>query len=161
MRTVREIGPLGVGVALVSALAWYLIDRGEAIGAWLLAGLLLAHGWVHLMFVFPKPVAATAGGPTWPFDFERSWLIRAAGLDGGTVRALGSGAMAVTCATSLLAALATVGLLVPTDWWATLVVVAAGSSLLLLGLCYSPTLILGLAIDIALMWLVFGSGWRP
>lgn len=163
MKTFRQLAPLGLIIALVSALTWYLLDQGAVAGEWLLAGLLLAHGWVHLMFVFPMPAraAATAGGPAWPFDLGQSWLIRGLGLEGGLVRALGIGLMAFTCACSLLAALATVGLVVTAGWWAALVLGAAAGSFLLLALAWSPLLLLGLGIDLALVWLALWSGWDP
>ena len=63
--------------------------------------------------------------------------------------------------TSLLAALATIGILVPAEWWSGLVVAQAVSSLLLLAVCFSPILLNGFAIDLALLWLVFLSGWSP
>jgi len=63
--------------------------------------------------------------------------------------------------TSLLAALATVGLVVPADWWQGLVVALAVSSMLLLVLCFSPILLNGFAIDLALLWLALVSGWSP
>jgi hypothetical protein len=162
VKTVKAIGPLMVVVALVGALTWYLLDRNVAIGGWLLAGLLLAHGWVHLMFVFPRPAttAAGAGGPEWPFDMGDSWLIRRA-LDPSAVRAIGKALMTVTVGAFLLAAMATVELLVPTAWWPALVAIGATSSLVLLGLCFSPTLLLGGAIDLVLLWFVIASVWSP
>ena len=60
-----------------------------------------------------------------------------------------------------LAALATVGLLVPAGWWAGLVVAAALSSVLSLLLFWSPTLLLGIAVDLAMLWLVISATWSP
>ena len=95
VKTVKAIGPLTVIVAVTAVTTWFMLDRDVALGAWLLAGLLFAHGWVHLMFVFPRPqpVAVGAGGPDWPFDLRRSWLIATAGLDPGAVRAFGKALM--------------------------------------------------------------------
>ncbi len=67
----------------------------------------------------------------------------------------------VTLVTSLLAALATIGILVPADWWSGLVVAEALSSMLLLTVAFSPILLNGFAIDFALLWLALLSGWRP
>ena len=58
----------------------------------------------------------------WPFDLGRSWPVTRIGLDPGIVRAAGMALTAITIVTSLLAALATVGILVPADWWSGLVV---------------------------------------
>ena len=133
------------------------------LGPWLLAVLVFAHGWVHLMFVFPKPKGQGnySGVSEYPFDFGRSWLIRRLSLDAGLVRTIGLVAMAVTFALSLLAALATVGMVVPTDWWAGLMVAAAAASTVMLLLFYSPALILGFAINALMVALVLSGTWSP
>jgi hypothetical protein len=163
MKSVLDLAPIGIGLALVAAVTWFLLDRDIGVGKWLLAALLFAHGWVHMMFVFPapEPAAATAGGLAYPFDMGRSWLITSLGMDAGTVRAIGVTVMIVTFAAFALAALATVGWLIPTSWWAGLVLAAAGSSTLLLALFFSPALLLGFAINVALWALVIGSVWAP
>jgi hypothetical protein len=163
VKTVKAIGPLTVVVAFVSGVTWYLLDQDVAIGVWLLAGLLFVHGWVHLMFVFPHPapIGAGAGGPEWPFDPGDSWLIERARLNPRTARAIAQTLMAVTVVAFLLASMATVAVLIPAAWWSVLVTVGAAGSLLLLGLCFSPTLLLGVAIDVALLWLVIASVWSP
>lgn len=163
MKTVTELLPLGIGIALVGALTWFLLDRDIGIGKWLLAALLFAHGWVHAMFVFPQPTPATAtpGGTQWPFDMGRSWLIEGAGLDAGMLRSLGIAVIVITLLTFLLAALSTVGVLVPTAWWPALVIAGAASSTVLLMLFYSPALLLGFAINLSLLVLVLASVWSP
>jgi hypothetical protein len=155
--------PLAIAVALVAAITWFLLTSGWALGPWLLAALLFAHGWVHLMFVFPQPepAAAAAGRLAWPFDMGSSWLIARAGLDAGLVRSVGRLVMAAVFLCSLLAALATVDLLVPAGWWAVLVIASAVGSMSLLTLFFSPALLLGYGIDLALLWLVLGSVWSP
>jgi hypothetical protein len=161
MKTITELAPLAIGVAVVSGVTWFLLDRNIGLGRWLLAGLLLAHGWVHVMFVFPRPEAAAAGGPTWPFDMARSWLVTGVGLDVGLVRVVGVAVMAVVVIGFLLSALSTFGFVVPAGWWPALVAGSAIGSLLLLGLFWSPMLLIGIGIDVALLWLVLASGWRP
>jgi hypothetical protein len=155
--------PLAIAVALVTAITWSFLTGGWALGPWLLAALLFAHGWVHLMFVFPQPppAAAAAGGLAYPFDMGSSWLSTRTGFDTALLRRVGLALMAVVFGCSLLAALATVGLLVPAAWWAALVVASAVGSMSLLTLFFSPALLLGYAIDLALLWLVLGSVWSP
>ena len=163
MNTVTRLLPLAIGAALLAGLTWVLLDRDVELGRWLLAALILGHGLAHLAFVVPTPKAAkaTGSGMAWPFDLGRSWPVTRIGLDAGIVRGAGVALTAVTVITSLLAALATVGILVPVDWWSGLVVAQAVSSLLLLALCFSPILLNGFAIDLALLWLALLSGWSP
>lgn len=162
MKLLTSLLPLAIAIAVVAGVTWFLLTRGWSLGPWLLALLLFAHGFVHLVFLFPQPdpAAATAGGLAYPFDMDRSWLI-GAGLEGGLVRTVGTVLMAAVFGLSVLAALATVSFLVPADWWAPLVVASALGSMLLLTLFFSPLFLLGYAIDLALLWLVLGSVWSP
>jgi hypothetical protein len=161
MRTVTELAPLAIGIAVVGGITWWLLDRNVGLGRWLLAALLFAHGWVHLMFAFPAPQRSTGDGPSWPFDMGRSWLISGAGLDAGLVRAVGIVLMVVVLASFLLSALSTLGFVVPAGWWAGLIVGSAVGSSLQLGMFFSPTLVLGFAINLALVWLVVADVWSP
>ena len=159
----RALAPLAMVVAVVALIVWLLLIYDIALGAWLLAVLVFAHGWVHLMFAFPKPESGGdyAGVSEYPFDFGRSWLIRRQGLDSATVRTVGLVVMALTFSLSLLAALSTVGLLVPTDWWAPLMIGTALASTLTLILFFSPALVLGFAINGAMIVLVVSGSWSP
>ena len=160
---VRSLLPLAVVTTVLGVLTLYLLDASPAVGQWLLAVLLFAHGWVHVMFAFPRPrgSATATDAPAWPFDLGDSWLIARGGIAAGPVRAIGRVLVVVTLAGFLLAALSTVGILVPAAWWPALVLGSAASSAILLGLCFSPTLVLGLAIDVALAWLVLSGTWSP
>lgn len=163
MRVVISLLPIAIVVAILAAVTWFLLSDGSGLGPWLLAALLFAHGWVHLMFVFPKPTSSESSsvGLAYPFDFGHSWLSGRVGLDPALVRRAGLILMAITFGAFILAALATVSLVVPAEWWSGLVIVAAVSSMLLLALAYAPTLLLGFAIDLALLWLVLASWWSP
>ena len=163
MKAIVDLLPIGIGVALVGAVTWFLLDRDIGLGKWLLAALLFAHGWVHVMFVFPAPetATATAGGLAYPFDMGRSWLITNVGLDAGMIRTVGIAVMVVTFAGFLLTALATAGWLVPNGWWAGLMLGSALSSTLLLALFFSPALLIGFVINAALWMLVLASVWSP
>jgi hypothetical protein len=161
---IRSLLPLSVVTAALGVLTLYLLGANPTVGRWLLAALLFAHGWVHVMFAFPRPPRAagsTDDGPAWPFDLRDSWLVSRAGVAAGPVGAIGRILVVVTLAGFLLAALATLGILVPAAWWPALVVGSAASSAVLLGLRFSPMLLLGLAIDVALAWLVLSGTWSP
>jgi hypothetical protein len=163
MNNVSRLLPLAIGVALVGGVTWLLLDGDSVLGTWLLAALILGHGLAHLAFVVPAPDPArtTGAGMPWPFDLGDSWLVGRFGLKPGVVRAAGGTLVAIAVATSLLAALATVAILVPPEWWPGLVVALAVSSMLLLTLRFAPAFLVGFGIDAALLWLVFLSGWRP
>jgi hypothetical protein len=162
MQVVKSLLPLALGLVVVGVVVGVLISREVVLGEWLLAALLVGHGWVHVMFVSPRPKASavTVGGPHWPFDMGRSWLI-GAGLGPGLVRSVGVALTAVVLATFTLAALSTIGLLVPADWWPALIMIGAAASLALLGLVFSPMLLLGVAIDLVLLWVALASAWSP
>ena len=164
-RTIRELGPLAIVVGVACAVTLFLLGANPSLGRWVLAALLFAHGWVHLMFVFPKPPPPKDGAPAaataWPFDLGSSWLIVRAGLPAGAVRAIGRVLVAIAFAGFLLAALATAGVLVPAAWWVASGLVGAASSVLLLAIAFSPTLLLGFAIDVAVAWLVLAGPWTP
>ncbi len=159
----RALAPLAIAVAVIALVVWLMLVNDIVLGPWLLALLVFAHGWVHLMFVFPKPERGGryAGVSEYPFDFGRSWLVRRGGLDPQLVRRIGMVVMVATFVLGLLAALATVAILVPTDWWAGLMMAAALASTVMLLLFYSPALILGFGINALIVVLVLSGSWSP
>lgn len=159
----RALAPLAIAVAVSALVVWLLLINDVGLAPWLLALFVLAHGWVHLLFVFPKPASpdgASSGGG-YPFDFARSWLVTRQGLELGLVSRIGKAMMVVTFVLSLLAALSTVGILVPAEWWASLMIAAALASTLMLLLFYSPALILGFVNDALMVALVVSGTWSP
>lgn len=160
MRTIVGIVPWAIVVAAIGGAVWWLLSRDLAAGRWLLAALLIGHGLSHLMFAVPSP-AATGGGPDWPFDMSRSWAITGAGLDLNLVRAIGLALIAVVVGGFALAALSTVGVLVPSGWWQPAVAVSAVASAVVLVLFFEPQLVLGLGIDAVLVAVVATRSWVP
>jgi hypothetical protein len=161
--TLTQLVPLAIGVAIVGGVTWLLLAGDNVLGTWLLAALIVGHGLAHVAFVVPAPDPArtTGAGMPWPFDLGDSWLVGRLGLNPGVVRAVGMALTAVAVAIALLAALATVGVLVPAAWWAGLVVALAVSSILLLTLRFAPAFLVGYGIDAALLGLAMISGWSP
>jgi hypothetical protein len=125
-----------------------------------LALFLAAHGMLHASYLSPAP-PRTAGGPEWPFELTRSWLVTGLQLDPGVVRALGTGLVTLTVVLMLLAGLATAGWVIPQGWWPGLTVAAAVASLATLLLFFHPWIVIGIAIDLVLLWVVMGAGWEP
>jgi hypothetical protein len=161
VKTLRELLPLGIGLALFGAAeAYFLGNRVEA-GKWLLAGFLVGHGLVHGMFFTPQPKEAAARGVEYPFDLAKSRLTTVLHLDTRLVRSVAIGLLAVVIVGFALAGLSTVGFVVPTGWWTGLVAGAALVSALLLVVGFNRGLALGFAIDAALLWLAIGGAWAP
>lgn len=125
----------------------------------LLAGLLLAHAAIHAGFLAPQP-PATASGPPWPFQVDRSWVLDRFGVDAGTRRLLALALLVVTLAGFASAALAVLEL-VPSGLWVPGATLGAIGSLGLLVVFFHPWLILGLAIDVAILIAVRGLAWTP
>jgi sterol desaturase/sphingolipid hydroxylase (fatty acid hydroxylase superfamily) len=125
----------------------------------LLAGFLLAHAAIHAGFISKRP-PAKPGAPPWPFDLGRSWLLGRLGAPAGTVRVLGLALVAATIGSFALAALATLGLL-PAGAWGATVAVGSIASLALLLVGFHPWLVVGVAIDLLLLWVALVAAWTP
>ena len=121
-----------------------------------LAAFLLAHAAIHAGFLSRPPV--TAGGPAWPFSLDASWLL------GSTTpevrRMVGVALVAATIGGFALAALGAFGILA--GWaWPVGIAVGAVASLAALVLFFHPWLVLGVAIDLVLLWAVWIAHWEP
>jgi hypothetical protein len=125
----------------------------------LLTAFLMAHDEIHFSFISPAPAPA-AGAPSWPFDLTRSWLLTPLGIDGSVTRTLGVGLLLVLGLGYAAATLVMMGSL-PERLFAATIIVGASGSLLLLALFFHPWLVLGVVIDVALLYLVLGTSWAP
>jgi hypothetical protein len=125
----------------------------------LFAGFLLAHGAIHGGFISPRPVAAS-GGPAWPFELTRSWVLSPLGIDPEMTRLVGTALVAATVAGFALAAVGTLGLL-PDGAWTPALAVGAVASLALLALYFHPWLVVGIGIDALLLWATVVARWTP
>lgn len=123
------------------------------------AGLLLGHALIHGSYLVPEP-AQKDGAPAWPFHLERSWLLGPIGLDRATSRLLGTGLVVVVIAGFALAAIASLGA-GPAWLWFIGVALGAVASLAVLILFFHPWFVLGLVIDVLLLWVVLIGGWAP
>ena len=159
MRGIVGMLPWVIVLAIGGAAIWLLLGRQAGLGAWVLAAVIVGHGLVHALYLVPPPDApAGSHGPRWPFDLGRSWLVALAGARRG--RRLAVLLVVVIVAASILAAVATVGVL-PVGWWSALVVLTAVASLVLLVLAFEPQLILGIAIDAVLIVVAVSGAWTP
>lgn len=120
---------------------------------------LLAHALIHTAYLSPAP-PRTAGGPEWPFEMSRSWLVGSLGLSADAIRPLGTVLVALTIVVLVTAGLSVLGAL-PGEWWRWLTVVGAVTSALTLALFFHPWIVLGFAIDAVLLYLVLVANWQP
>jgi hypothetical protein len=123
-------------------------------------GLLVGHALVHIAYLAPAPPRAE-GAPEWPFAIRESWPVTHLGVSVDVLRPVAYLLVAVVLVALVGAGLAIIDLVVPSAWWPALVVTGAGASLLLLTLCFHPWLVIGVAIDVVLLYLVLVNGWDP
>lgn len=105
---------------------------------------LIAHGLVHVAMYAP-PAASDA-----PFDPAGSWLFR---------RRLRPLALTLATITAVILVVAGIGLLAHQEWWQAATVVGASASLVVLVLFFHPWLSLGVAINVAMIWLLAQTEW--
>ena len=120
---------------------------------------LLAHGLIHASYLSPEP-PPTEGAPQWPFSMGRSWLVTGLGLDVGIVRTMGTLLVIIVVVGCALSGLAWLGIVIPAEWWPGLVIGSASASLVLLAAFFHPWIVLGFAIDGALLWIALGASWQ-
>ena len=120
MNSPKRLVPLAIVVALVGGLTWLLL--GQRRSAWDVAA---RRAPLRPWRLRTSPSSSRRRSP--PERRAARWTGRSTsvdrgrwtrlGLDAGIVRATGRALTAVTAVASLLAALALIGFLVPTEWW--------------------------------------------
>jgi hypothetical protein len=125
----------------------------------IVAVFLVAHGLIHASFVSPRP-PATAGGPQWPFDLSQSWALSPLGLEAGASRVIGMVLLAVVLGGFVVAGLSVAGI-APASVFVGAVAVGAVASIVMLALFFHPWLVLGVVIDVVLLWATLAASWRP
>ena len=130
----------------------------------LFSAFLVAHALIHLSFLRPRPKAA-AGGPAWPFDLHRSWILTPLRVAPGRLHSLGMVLVVLILAGASLAAVTALGIGSASLFVPGIVLLAPASAgmllLLLLLLFFHPWLTLGIVIDAALLWAALVAGGRP
>jgi hypothetical protein len=119
-----------------------------------IAAVLLGHAAIHLGFLAPRPV--TVGGPRWPFHVERSWLVGRLRASGMAMRPL-AGLLVM----ALFTAYAVGALAIVVDEPAVdgpAIAIGSAVSLAVLGLFPDRWLLLGVVIDLVLLWGVLVGG---
>jgi hypothetical protein len=124
----------------------------------LLAGLLLAHGLIHIAFVSPAP-PEIADGPRWPFATDRSGLLQALNVPPDVARILALTLAPLTAASFALGAIALLAAI--PGLWVQSMALGSMASLGLLIVFFDPWLVIGIGVDLVLLWITFVNGWMP
>ncbi len=143
MNTLTGVLPLALVLVVVAGLLWWLLDQGSGAAAWLVAAVLFAHGWVHLVFLLPTQ---HGGAEDNLLDMSASWLV-GQGTSVELVRSVGAVLAAAALLTFLAAALATLGWLVRRPGGQAAWLPGVVGSTLLLGVVFAPMLLLGFLIN--------------
>lgn len=125
----------------------------------ILAGILLLHAAIHLLFLSPHPATA-AGGTAWAFEIGRSWALSPLGAGSDVLRMVAIALMAVIVLGYALAVLSMFRI-TPGTLWAPAIAVGSFGSIALLGLFFHRYLALGVGIDLVLLWAVLFARWAP
>ncbi len=114
---------------------------------------LVAHALMHASYLTPKP-----DDPKYPFYFDKSW---SAGLLGSAASWVGTSLVVLTLLSFGLAALGYVGVGGLAGAWKELATAGAVMSLTTLVVFWHPWLVLGIAIDLALIYALVQLDWSP
>ena len=117
----------------------------------LLAVFLVAHGFIHgAMWTIPPDPKKPA-----PFDPKHSWALSAAHVARHPARTL---ALLLAWMTAVVFGASGIALLADSTLWVPLAVTGAATGLVLKALFFNTWLIVGVAIDVAVLWAA-SAGW--
>lgn len=117
----------------------------------LFALFVMAHGLLHASYLTPKPE-----DPNYPFSFDKGWF---ASVAGNMAQPIGTLLVAVTVVAFLLAGLGLLGVPGLVGIWKMMLLAGAIASLLLLVLFWHQWLVLGIVINIVLVYGVYKLNW--
>jgi hypothetical protein len=121
---------------------------------------LMAHGAVHaILAVAPNPGEEEARPGAFFTAVDRSWLLPQLGLDAGVIRWIGIILVALSALGFILAGLGVLGVPGLSAVWRSVAIGSSCLSLLLLILFWYPWLIVGVAIDIAVLLMLIWAKW--
>jgi hypothetical protein len=115
---------------------------------------LVAHGLIHVSYLAPTPPDAGSG---WPFNLGRPALLGALGQP--ALQMVGVGLALIAIAGLVAAGLGWLGLFGANGWWAPVAIAGSVASVLLLVIFFHPWIVLGIAIDLILIWALGVAGW--
>jgi len=113
---------------------------------------LIAHGLMHASYLTPKP-----NDPKYPFDFTKGWL---AGLIGDASKPIGVTLAILVVGCFVLAGLGVLGVPGLVGTWKFFTLAGAILSTLLLVLFWHLWLVLGIVINLVLIFGLFVFNWN-
>ena len=121
---------------------------------------LIAHGLVHVgLAVAPDPNESESKPGAFFTAPQRSWLLPQLGLKPAAIRWIGILLVVFTTLGFVLAGLGVFGVPGLAELWRTIAVVSAVLSLLLLLLFWHPWIILGVLIDVGIIFSLVWADW--
>jgi hypothetical protein len=112
---------------------------------------LIAHGLIHILWVIPAP-----DDEKWPFSItESTVLVRA---PESALKAIGWIGVVIATTTFVLAGIGVLGVPGLVATWSLFAVAGALASLLMIGLFWNKSFVVGLAIDVVILLAIY-SGW--
>lgn len=115
---------------------------------------LVAHGLIHASYLAPAPSDA---GSSWPFNLDRPVLLGALGQP--ALQVVGVGLALIALVGLVAGGVGWLGLSGANGWWAPVAIAGSVASLLLLALFFHPWIVLGIAIDLILIWALGVARW--
>jgi hypothetical protein len=121
---------------------------------------LIAHGLVHVgLAAAPDPNESESKPGAFFTAPQRSWLLPQLGLKPAAIRRIGILLVVFTTLGFVLAGLGVFGVPGLAELWRTIAVVSAVLSLLLLLLFWHPWIILGVLIDVGIIFSLVWADW--
>lgn len=117
----------------------------------LLGLFLVAHGLIHLSYLTLKP-----DDPNYPFSFNQGWFGQFAG---GPANVIGAVLVVTAAVGFVLAGLAVIGVPGLVDYWKIFTVIGAIASLATLLLFWHGWLVLGVGINVVLLYGIYALHW--
>jgi hypothetical protein len=121
---------------------------------------LIAHGLIHAAFLSPKPPVKD-GGPEWPFDLTKSWLLTPLGLNTEIIKIIGIVLVIGVTLGFVLSGLGWLGIEGLKSIWVPTTIASCALSVILLVVFWHNWLIMAPIIDIVLLTLIYMKDWRP
>jgi len=125
----------------------------------LFALFLIAHGLVHAFYISPTP-PITDGGPEWPFNINKSFLLKMIGLNTETIKIIGIILCLSVIIGFIITGIAWLNLFELGQYWDFIATLSSVLSIIFLILFWHNWLVIGFLINIAILYYIYAKGLR-